>query len=355
MPRPFARWIMSCAALLVTARCLPGPAQAAEALNVLTWCDHEDAALLEPFQRSNNVKINYKDIDSTGAALAVIGQSRPGDWDVLVIDETDAPRLAGMGLLAPLDPNGFPLADIPPGVADPKLSSLDGTLYAVPEKFGYNTVAFDKTRVDPQAMADINAPWEAKYKGRVAIYDYDVPEIAYTALALGKDPGSLTEADLPAIRAKLAALKANAALVGDVTTVQQALATGAADILVGGGEWVTAGLHKDQPNLAYVVPHQGGIRWQQGIAVFASSKRKELATKFAQYILSPEAQAKLATSSCYWGVPANSKAALTDEQRSILDWSEQPKYIANSHPYPQLTSAFDQKLHALWAEVLQGK
>ncbi len=64
-------------------------AQAADTLNVLTWCDHEDPALLEPFEQANGVKINFKDIDSTAAILAVLGQSKPGDWDVLVLDQTD--------------------------------------------------------------------------------------------------------------------------------------------------------------------------------------------------------------------------------------------------------------------------
>ena len=141
-------------------------------------------------------------------------------------------------------------------------------------------------------MADIQAPWDPKYKDRVAVYDYYVPEIQYVALALGKDPTAITDADLPAIKDKLAALKANAAMVGDVTPVQQALATGAVDILVGGGEWVTAGMAKDKPSLDYIIPKQGGIRWQQGLGVFAGSKNKALGTKFIQYILSPEGQAQ---------------------------------------------------------------
>ena len=328
---------------------------AADALNVLTWCDHEDPALLGPFEQANNVKINFKDIDSTAAILAVLGQSKPGDWDVLVLDETDTGRLQQKGLLAELDAKDYPFGDIPAEIADPKLTSVDGKLYSVPEKFGYNTVAYNKTAVDPKAMTDINAIWDPKYKGRVAIYDYYVPEIEYVAMALGKNPADLTEADLPAIKEKLIALKANSSMVGDVTTVQQALASGSVDILVGGGEWVTAGIAKDNPNLDYVIPTQGGVRWQQGLAIFADSKQKDLARKFVQYIVSPEAQGKLATSACYWGMPANGKAVLNDEQKTILRWSDQPGYIKTSHPYLQMTSAFDKQLQALWAEVLQAK
>jgi spermidine/putrescine transport system substrate-binding protein len=330
-----------------------GSVSAGTSLNVLTWCDHEDPSLLQPFEKANDVKVNFKDIDSTAAALAILGQSKPGDWDALVLDETDTGRLAGMGLLEPLNVADYPFADIPATIVNPKLTSSAGKLYTVPEKFGYNTIAFNKKAFSPDAAADINAIWDPKYKGRIALYDYYVPEIEYVAIALGKNPESLTEADLPAIKAKLVALKANAAMVGDVTTTQQALATGAVDVLVGGGEWVTAGLSKDNPNLDYAIPKQGGVRWQQGLGIFAASKNKALATKFIQYILSPEGQGKLATSACYWGMPANSKAVLDDHQKSILRWSEQPRYLASTSPYFQMTSAFDKKLQGLWAEVLQ--
>ena len=328
-------------------------ARAGGSLNVLTWCDHEDPSLLQPFEQANGVKVNFKDISSTAQILAVLGQSKPGDWDVVVMDQTDTGRLAKMGMLSALDAKDYPFADIPPEIANPKLTSLDGKLYTVPEKFGYNTVAYDKSAVGDDVMSDIEAPWDAKYKGKIAVYDYYVPEIQYVALAIGKDPTAISEADLPAIKEKLAALKANAAMVGDVTPVQQALATGAVDILVGGGEWVTAGLAKDKPNLTYIIPKQGGIRWQQGLGVFATSNQKDLGVKFIQYILSPDGQGRLATSSCYWGMPANAKATLTADQKAILRWDDQPGYIKVSYPYLQMTPELDQKLQALWAEVMQ--
>jgi spermidine/putrescine transport system substrate-binding protein len=345
--------VIAAAGLLLAG--LAPAASAAGRLNVLTWCDHEDPTLLKPFEAANGVKVNFKDIGSTADALAILGQSKPGDWDVIVMDETDTGRLAKMGLLSPLNGADYPFATIPAVIADPKLTSLGGVLYTVPEKFGYNTVAYNKAAVDPAAMTDIEAPWDPKYKGRVAVYDYYVPEIQYAALAIGKDPDTITDADLPAIKQKLLTLKANAALVGDVTTVQQALTTGAVDILVGGGEWVTAGIAKDSPNLDYVIPKQGGIRWQQGLGIFAASKDKPMGVKFIQYILSPEGQAKLATASCYWGMPANTQAALSPEDKTILRWDQQPAYIKSSYTYLQMTPTLDKQLQALWAEVMQGK
>ena len=107
------------------------------------------------------------------------------------------------------------------------------------------------------------------------------------ALAIGKKTSELTEADLPAIKDVLLKMKANAKLVGEVTASQTALATGEVDILVGGGEWVTAGLAKENPALDFSIPKEGAVLWSQSLAMFEDSRNKDLALKFIQYVLEP--------------------------------------------------------------------
>ena len=85
-----------------------GAQAAQQELNALVWCDHTDPALLEPFEKQFDVKVNVKDYEGTGTALALIEQSRPGDWDVFVVDSVDVPRVVEAGLLAPLPEAEFP-------------------------------------------------------------------------------------------------------------------------------------------------------------------------------------------------------------------------------------------------------
>ena len=59
----------------------------------------------------------------------------------------------------------------------------------------------------------------------------------------------ITIATLPQIKERLFEMKELAATVGDVVTVQTALATGEVDIIAGGGEYVVAGLHAENPAL----------------------------------------------------------------------------------------------------------
>ncbi|MCE2578622.1 extracellular solute-binding protein [Komagataeibacter sp. FNDCR1] len=387
-----------------------------DVLNILTSCDHEDPELLRPFEQENAVQVHFRDIDTVDSVMSIIRQAQPGDWDLVATDETELMPMARNGMLMPLDPADFPTTGIPAAVADPQAGSFDGHLYAVPEKFGYFALAFDQAKVSAQALSDINEIWKPQYQGHIAIYDSWLPVLSYIALALGRDPASLSDEDLPALQAKLVALKANAAIVGDMATVQQALADGQVDIVVGGGAWTTAGIGHDgavqkgepapaatrgtptqddaddsdgddddapplppgahpaaapapvavatppapppvlsaHPTLTYLIPQQGALRWQQAVAILSSSQRRDMALRFAKYLRTPQAQAHLATSSCYWGMPADMRTPLDPPIKAALHWDEQPAQIAATRMLPQLSPDMNQKLQAMWTSVMQA-
>ncbi|MEZ5931200.1 MAG: spermidine/putrescine ABC transporter substrate-binding protein [Alphaproteobacteria bacterium] len=331
------------------------PSWAAEELNALVWCDHADPDLLAPFEEANDVRVNVKEFEGTGAGLAIVEQSQPGDWDVMVIDSVDVPRVADSGLFAELPEDQLPFGDLFPEVVLDSFTKQDGKRYAITEKFGYNSISYNKDAVDPAAMTSLQNLLGGEYQGKIAIYDYYLPVMGMAALALGKTTADLTADDLPAIRDLLVQLKSNAALVADVVGSQTAIATGEVDVLVGGGEWVTAGLAEENPALEFAIPDEGGILWSQALAIFADSERQDLALKFVQYVMSPEGQARLATSSCYWGMPANTQAALSDEQKKILRFDEQSDFLAKSQLYPAPDAALDKAMQDVWTDMLQSQ
>ena len=143
-------------------------------------------ALLQPFEEANGVKVNVKEFEGTGAGLAIVEQSQPGDWDVMVIDSIDVPRGVEKGLFEPLPEDKLPFADLFPEVKMDGSTKVDGKRYGITEKFGYNTIGFNKDKVDPADMQSMAALTGDKYKGRIAIYDYYLPVIGMAALAIGK-------------------------------------------------------------------------------------------------------------------------------------------------------------------------
>ncbi|KXU38738.1 ABC transporter substrate-binding protein [Ventosimonas gracilis] len=334
---------------------LSSPALAQNQLNALVWCDHTDPALIEPFEKAHGVKVNLKEYSGTGEGISIIEQSRSGDWDVLVVDTVDILRLADMDLLAELPESALPLADIFPELLMPKNTRRDGKIYGITEKFGYNTLSYNKNKVNIKDMDNIQVILSPAYKNRIALYDYYLPLIGLTGIALGKPTAELTLADLPAIRSTLFEMKKNARQVSDVVAAQTALATGEVDIVVGGGEWLTAALSVEMPELDWTIPEQGALLWSQALAIFKDSKKPELAIQFVQYILSPEGQARLATSSCYWAMPSNNKAAdyLTAPQKQVLRWDSQSEYLKKAQLYPLIDADLDEAMQDIWTEMLQ--
>jgi spermidine/putrescine transport system substrate-binding protein len=92
---PRRRGIVALLAAISLAAMASTPVGAA-ALNALVWCDHADPALLGPFEDANGVTVNVKKFEGTGAGLAIVEQSRPGDWDVMVMDSIDG-SITGRG------------------------------------------------------------------------------------------------------------------------------------------------------------------------------------------------------------------------------------------------------------------
>ena len=338
-------------ALAMTSAALPALAQD---LNALVWCDHTDPALIEPFEQKFGVKVNLKEYEGTAAGLAILDQSQPGDWDVLVIDAVDVHSAVEAGFLAELPADQLATADFFPELVMAQNNTLGGKTYAVTEKFGYNTISFDKSKVDPADMDDMSSLTSGKYDGRIAIYDYYLPVIGLVALGQGINTADIKAENLSTLKEPLMALRAASKQVSDVVSAQTALATGEVDIVVGGGEWLTAVLYADNANLDWTIPKQGGLLWAQSIGVVAGAAEPDLALEFVKYITSPEGQARLATSSCYWGMPANAKAgsALTAEHKAVLRWDQQADFLAKAQLYPIPDAALDTAMQDLWTEML---
>jgi spermidine/putrescine transport system substrate-binding protein len=349
MERPMTRLPLTALALLLSAT-----PSLAEELNALVWCDHTDPALIEPFEQQFGVKVNLKEYEGTAAGLAILDQSQPGDWDVLVIDAVDVKRAVEAGRLAEIPADQLPTADFFPELVMAANNTVDGKTYAVTEKFGYNTISYDKSKVDPADMEDMATLTSGKYDGRIGIYDYYLPVLGLVALGQGVKTADISADTLGSLKDPLMALRKAAKQVSDVVSAQTALATGEVDIVVGGGEWLTAVLAAENPNLDWTIPKQGAVRWAQSIGVVAGTTKPDLALEFVKYITSPEGQARLATSSCYWGMPANAKTGdvLTPEQKAVLRWDQQPDFLARAQLYPIPDAALDTAMQDLWTEML---
>ena len=263
--RPSRRTVLKGAAATAAATVVaPSVGLAAEELNILVWCDHADDKLIKPFEAAHNVKVNVKTYEGTGTALSLVEQSKPGDWDVFVIDAPDVPQVADSGLLMELPDDIAPWDDMFEEIKNSPFTRVNGKLYAAPEKFGYYGFCYNKDKIDEADARRGDLPWNSKYKGQLAVYDYYFPIIQMVGISLGLKPTDINESNLEDIRKKLLEAKPNIKLIGDIVSVQNALATGNADAIVGGAEYAVSGLMGDNPHLDWTISDQGGTDLDPG-------------------------------------------------------------------------------------------
>lgn len=62
----------------------------------------------------------------------------------------------------------------------------------------------------------------------------------------------------------------------------------------------------------------------------------------------------LATSDCYWAMPANSKTILSGAEKKILRWDEQPAFLERSVPSAISNPDVDAEMLDIWTEFLQS-
>ena len=58
--------------------------------------------------------------------MAILDGSKPGDWDVLVIDAVDVHRAVKAGKLQPMDAGSLPTADLFPELVMAANNQVDG-------------------------------------------------------------------------------------------------------------------------------------------------------------------------------------------------------------------------------------
>ncbi len=327
-------------------------AEAEQELNLLAWCDHDDSSIYEPFEAETGIKVNVKVYELTGAAISILEQSDRGDWDVFIVDTADVLRMADGGWLAALDPKDFPYDNLFEGAKTPHLHEKDGALWGVPQKFGFNTLAYDGRKVGAEGQAvSLDTLFDPEMKDRVAVYDYYLPIILTLGLRHGVEPKDFDAETLAKVRDDLFALKENSKIVGDLIATQTALATGDVDVLIGAAEWV-APLQVEKPYLDWGTPVEGGLRWSQSVAVFEQSEKPEAALQLAQYLMSPEGQARIAVAPCYNAMPANSAAALGEAEKASLRWAEIDAFLANTYDYGAVSPELDEEMVEVWTEFL---
>jgi spermidine/putrescine transport system substrate-binding protein len=310
-------------------------AAAKETLNILVMPGYEEPQIINDFEKKYNCKVNHKIYPSSDEMMALIKSAKPGTFDVLSPDAPYVAKLVKANLIQPLNVQDYPINDLFDRFKHFDQHWIDNQLYAVTSRWGFYGLAYNSKFVDPADMQSYAGLWNEKYKGKIAIFDWYLPNMGCMGRYLGyKQPYDIGPTELENIREKLFSLKPNVGIIAATNSdTIQALANANVWVSIA-GRWLQVLLKEQGHPIELSNPKEGGVSWTEALVISKHSKNSELAKKYIQWILSPEIQAKLAWANAFHACVPNSKAVnyLEKEQAAMLgmdNYEELSKILQN--------------------------
>jgi spermidine/putrescine transport system substrate-binding protein len=266
-------------------------AQSGGQVNIYNWDTYIGETTVDDFTEATGIEVRYDLFASNDELFAKLREGNPG-YDVIFPSNDFVERMIQAEMLLALDHGKIPnLANIDPAFADPAFDP--GRAYSVPYFWGTIGIGYRISATEdaaPKAWADMLA--SDAYAGRMSLLnDSDIVEVAlkYLGYSLNeRDPAKIDEATKVLIEAK-PNIKAFAPDTG-----QDLLISGEVDLCM---EWNGDILQvmEEDDDLAYVVPEEGSILWEDTMAIPSGGPNPDNAHAFINYILDGEVHGQIAS------------------------------------------------------------
>jgi len=270
-------------------------------LNMLAWYGHGEPDVVAEFEQANNVKFKPKYYAGGDNMLALIAQSPPGTYDVILSDAEFVQQLNEAGYIDELNPADYPFDDFLydewkqfPG------HWKDGKLYSMMVRFGHLGVSYNTKAISAEEAASYKCFWKPEIKGKLGHFDWHLPNLGQLSLYNGNALPFDIDGDAWAkVQETAKALRPQVGGFFDYGGTFNSLKNGEMLAMAGIGDWITGVLQRDGADVASVVPKEGGIQFTESWSIGKGTKNPDMAKKFIQYMMSPDGQVHSARMAAY--------------------------------------------------------
>ncbi|WP_085586202.1 MULTISPECIES: extracellular solute-binding protein [unclassified Pseudomonas] len=294
-------------------------------LNLYSWADYVAPQTLQRFEQETGIHVRYDTFDTTEVLETKLLTGGSG-YDVVVPSSTVLARGLAAGALKEIPREGLKgYANLDPDLLE-KLAAVDpGNRYGVPYTWGTLGLGMNveavKKRLPDAPLNSLDLLFKPEYAGKlkdcgIAILDSPQEVIGLALHYLGKDPYSSDKADLAAAEALLQRLQPSVLYVATGRQIND-LANGSVCLaLTYNGD---AGMAADQARkagkpfeIAYRIPREGTLVWQDNLAIPKDAPHPEAARAFIEFMLRPESVAAL-TNTLFFATANQAATPLVDE------------------------------------------
>ena len=265
-------------------------------LNILSWPGWGDPHITTAFEERTGAKVIVKEYIGGEAMMAVLAQTPPGSFDLILSDHEYLTQLRAAGQIVALDPANYHFDQYWPEFQQFGPHWSDGQMYAVLTSFGYIGLAYNSDKLTEADVASYEILWDPKIKGKFGWFDWYLPNMGCLSLYNGnRPPYDIDDAAYATLKETLNSLQAQEGAFLSMADVFSSFTNGEMWISPGIGDWVSQILQAGGLPIAANVPKEGGVMWSDSWAVAKTAKTPELAVDWIRYVASPEGQIKAAT------------------------------------------------------------
>ena len=313
--------------------CLPAlflamavPVQAGDkVVNLYSWADYVAPETLQRFEQETGIHVRYDTFDSSEVLETKLLTGGSG-YDVVVLSSSVLARGLAAGALRDIPHEGLKgYANLDPDLLE-KLAAVDpGNRYGVPYTWGALGLGMNveavKQRLPNMPLNSLDLLFNPEYAGKlkdcgIAILDSPQEVFGLALHYLGKDPYSTDKAALSAAEALLRQLQPNVLYVATGRQISD-LANG--DVCLALTYNGDASMAADQARkankpfeVAYRIPQEGTLIWQDNLAIPKDAPHPEAARAFIEFMLRPESVAAL-TNTLFFATANQAATPLVDE------------------------------------------
>ncbi len=284
--------LLSCF-LLITSTQAFSAEKPTEELVFLNWADYIDPEVIKEFEMKFNTKITEINFESNDDRDIMVNETNGTAYDLVVVNGIQLELYKRQGWLAPINEK---LAPNIKHIYPKWKNAFPGAKgYAAPYFWGTMGIAYRSDLVSnpPTRWMDILNP-TSELQQRIIMIDSSRDLIGVALKALGYSANSQKSEQLKEAEKLLEKQKPFVKAYGYIDlTEESSLVRGQtlATTIFSGDALM---LQEQHPGIKYVLPEEGGNIWVDYITVMASSKKKELAYKFVNFINQPKKAAQLA-------------------------------------------------------------
>ncbi len=256
-----------------------------QSVTISVWPGYTPEDLAARVEEKLKFKLKVATHDTNEVIMGKLTGGANTGIDVAFVSGQYAQALNEAGLLEPIHPELIPnLANLYPEAKE--LSYDKGNTFSVPYTWGTTGICYrsDLMKTPPTSWNDLlNPPAEAVKKVTMMTTERWLALPAVKALGLSVNTKS--EEDLAKVKEKLIAAKPNLLGYDDVTFGDR-LKSGEAVMVEAWDGWCPT----KEKNIKFVVPREGSDLWVDTMVVLRSSKNKEAAHAFINFVLDPKIQ-----------------------------------------------------------------